>query len=135
MSAGYSGTPLARKLGIKSGMIVAILDDPGDLTRLAAPLPPDVTIRRSARGKAAIAVVFSKRRAALEQRLGSLERMIYPDGAIWVCWPKKASGVATDISEDMVREVVLPRGLVDIKVAAIDQTWSGLKVVWRKELR
>lgn len=94
-----------------------------------------MTIRANARGKADLVMLFTKTRAELVKRLDTLGRMVYPAGAIWVCWPKKASKVASDMTGDVVRAVALPKGLVDVKVCAIDQTWSGLKVVWRKELR
>jgi len=98
-------------------------------------MPNDVLVRTSARGKADAAVFFTKDRAELERRIGSLERMISPDGGLWVCWPKRASKVPTDMTEAVVRDVVLPRGLVDVKVAAIDEVWSGLRVVVRRENR
>ncbi len=135
MTAGYSGTPLARKLGIGAGDVVMVLADPGHFAEIVAPLPPAVTIRTSARGKADVVVLFTKERRRLERRIESLGRVIHPTGALWVAWPKRASKVPTDMTEDVVREVVLPLGLVDVKVAAIDDTWSGLKVVWRKERR
>ena len=135
MTAGYSGTPLATKLGIKRGDVVAVVNDPDDFAALAAPLPADLTIRHSARGKANVVMLFTKRRAELERRIDGLGRMIFPDAMVGVCWPKKASRVPTDMTEDVVRDVALPRGLVDVKVCAVDQTWSGLKLVWRRELR
>lgn len=135
MTAGYSGTPLAKKLGIKEGHVVALLNGPDHFEELVAPLPPSVTTRTSARGKADVVLLFTKSRSEFERRLDSLGRMIYPNAMIWVCWPKKASKVPTDMTEDVVRAVALPTGLVDVKVCAIDATWSGLKVVWRKELR
>ena len=82
-----------------------------------------------------MAMLFTKSRSELTRRLDTLGRMVYPDGAVWVCWPKRASKVPTDMTEDVVRAVALPKGLVDVKVCAIDATWSALKVVWRKELR
>ena len=135
MTAGYSGTPLAKKLGIKPGSVVSVLNDPGNFLELADPMPSGVTIRTSARGKAEMVVLFTKSRSELSRRLDTLGRMVYPDGAVWVCWPKRASKVPTDMTEDVVRAEALPRGLVDVKVCAIDATWSGLKVVWRRELR
>ena len=132
---GYSGTPLAQKLGIKAGHIVVVARDPGHFESLVAPLPEGVRLRRQARGRADVAVLFTTRRAELEQRLHPFARVIHPDGAWWVCWPKRASGVATDVTEDVVRDVALPHGLVDVKVAAIDATWSGLKLVHRRERR
>ena len=135
MTAGYSGTPLPRKLGIKDGHVVAVIADPGHFLELVAPLPADVTIRTSARGRADVAVFFTKRSLDLERRIEVLGHLVFPNGALWACWPKKASGVATDMTENVVREIALPRQLVDVKVAAIDETWSGLKLVWRKESR
>ena len=132
---GYSGTPLARKLGIAPGSVLAVLDDPGHFLSLVAPLPPEVTIKTSARGKADTVVFFASSRASLERRLDSLARMIFPDGGFWVCWPKQSSGVATDLTGNVVRDVVLAKGLVDIKVAAIDSTWSGLRIVHRRKNR
>lgn len=134
-SAGYSGTPLAQKLGITEGTTVAVVDDPGHFQRIVAPLPGRIELRSSARGKADIAIFFTKRRSRLERRIESLGRLIYPAGRLWIAWPKRASKVPTDITEDVVREVVLPLGLVDVKVAAIDDVWSGLAIVWRKENR
>ncbi len=135
MTAGYSGTPLAKKLGIKEGHVVAVLNGPDHLDLLLDPLPLDVTFRTSARGKADVVLLFTKSRAEFERRIDGLSRMIFPNAMIWICWPKRASKVPTDMSEDVVRDVALPKGLVDVKVCAIDATWSGLKVVWRKELR
>ena len=135
MTAGYSGTPLAKKLGIVPGIVLAMIDDPGHFLHLAAPLPDGVIVRETARGKADVAVLFTRNEARLRARIGSLGRMIFPDGALWVSWPKRASGVPTDLTEDGVRDVALPLGMVDVKVAAIDETWSGLKLVWRRERR
>ena len=135
MTVGYSGTPLAKKLGIKESTTLVVLNDPGHFFEIVAPLPGDLTIRTSARGKAQVAVFFTKRSSELARRLDSMGRLIFPAGALWVAWPKRASKVPTDMTEDVVREVVLPAGLVDVKVAAIDETWSGLKLMWRRELR
>lgn len=135
MTSGYSGAPLPRKLGINEASVLAVIGDPGHFMLLVNPLPPDVRVRTSARGRADTAVFFTMRRRDLEGRIDSLARMVFPDGGLWVCWPKRASRVPTDMTEDVVREVVLPRGLVDVKVAAIDETWSGLRVVHRRENR
>ena len=135
MAAGYSWTPLAKKLGIKEGSSVALLKAPDGFEATLEGLPDAVTIRTSARGKNDVLVSFHTRRADLEKRLPTLLDAMDVDGGLWVAWPKKASGVPTDITEDTVREVALPIGLVDNKVCAIDDTWSGLRVVWRKELR
>ena len=133
--AGYSGTPLPRKLGIRPGARLALVGAPEDFERMLGPLPEGVRVARPGRGRADVCVYFTRERRALERRIGWLERRIEPDGALWVAWPKRASGVPTDMSEDVVREVALPRGLVDNKVCAVDETWSGLRLVVRRELR
>ena len=133
--AGYSGTPLARKLGIKAGLTVAVLDEPEGFRAQLVGLPDDVTFRTQLRGRVDIVVGFFVERRKFEQRVEPVTRTMERDGSWWVCWPKKASKVATDMTEDVVREVVLPVGLVDVKVAAIDEVWSGLKVMWRKSMR
>ena len=135
MAAGYSGTPLAQKLGIKAGHAVALLKAPAGFETTLVGLPDGVTIRTAARGTNDVLVSFHTRRADLEKRLPLLVDAMDIDGGLWIAWPKKASGVPTDITEDTVREVALPVGLVDNKVCAIDDTWSGLRVVWRRELR
>jgi hypothetical protein len=135
VSAGYSGTPLVRKLGIKPGFRVAWPAAPEGFEALLEGLPDGVSVRRALRGRLDLVVGFVTGRAELERRLPALRRAIEPDGTLWVAWPKRASGVATDMTEDVVREVALPTGLVDVKVCAIDATWSGLKLVVRKELR
>ena len=135
MAAGYSGTPLAKKLGIKDGHAVALLKAPDGFEATLEGLPDDVTLRTAARGTNDVIVTFHTERADLVARLPKLVDAMDVDGGLWVAWPKKASGVPTDITEDTVREVALPMGLVDNKVCAIDETWSGLRVVWRKELR
>ena len=133
MAAGYSGTPLAQKLGIKPGHALAVVGAPDGF---AIPdLPAGVALRSSLRGRADVIVSFHVERAHLEQRLPALMRALDVDGGLWVCWPKKASGVPTDITEDTVRDVALPTGLVDVKVCAVDDTWSGLRLCVRKELR
>ena len=135
MPAGYSGTPLPKKLGITDEMTVAYLDAPDHFESLLVPAPADLTVRTSARGRLDLAMVFVTSSAVLRRRLGPVGRAIFPAGMLWIAWPKKSSGVTTDITEDTVREVALPVGLVDVKVCAIDDTWSGLKLMWRKELR
>lgn len=109
-AAGYSGTPLARKLGIGEGMTVARVDPPAGLGDLLAPLPPDVTFREGLRGRPDVVLMFVIRRAELRRRLGPAGRAIFPAGALWVCWPKKSAGVVTDMSEDVVRALALPGG-------------------------
>jgi hypothetical protein len=133
--AGYSGTPLVRKLGIATGSVVALLGAPSGFVEGLDGLPDAVMFRSRAQGHLDMAISFQSERAVLERRLPAILRGLRRDGAIWVAWPKKASKVPSDITEDVVRDVVLPIGLVDVKVCAIDDTWSGLKVVWRKENR
>jgi hypothetical protein len=129
MAAGYSGTPTAQKLGIKPGSVVIVLGAPGDYTRLLGGIPAGVALRSSLRGKADIVHLFVTREAELTKRLDAMRKAIEPDGAIWVSWPKRASKVPTDLTEDAIRRAALRRGLVDVKVCAIDDTWSGLKLV------
>ncbi len=113
---------------MKPGHAILLIDPPDGF---ALDLPADVTVRRRLGGHLDVVLVFVLQRSALERRIDALGRAIAPDGSIWVAWPKKASKVATDMTEHVVRQVALPRGLVDVKVAAIDEVWSGLKVVWR----
>ncbi len=131
--AGYSGTPLARKLGIAPGDRVALLGAPDGFE--LPDLPPAVEVRTRARGRFAVIVSFHTWRADFERRFPTLLDSMEVDGGLWIAWPKRASGVATDMTENVVREVGLPTGVVDNKVAAIDDVWSGLRLVWRKELR
>jgi hypothetical protein len=129
--AGYSGTPLPRKLGIKEGSTLALLGAPDGLAALLEPLPAGVLLRRSTRGTADVILLFTTSRDDLARRLPAAQRALHPDGGLWVAWPKKASGVATDLTENVVRELGLAAGLVDNKVCAIDDTWSGLRLVVR----
>lgn len=129
---GYSGTPLARKLGIKPGSRLFVAGAPPDYKKLVAPLPDGVKILSRMTGDADIAHLFSTRRDDLAAQIRSTLAQLKSDGAIWVSWPKKAAKVPTDITEDTIREVALPLGLVDIKVCAVDEVWSGLKLVRRK---
>lgn len=133
--AGYSSTPLAAKLGYKAGYRVYIRNAPGDYADLLAPLPDGVSILARPGADLNLIHFFTDRRAELEARIDWLVQRLNPDGALWVSWPKKASKVPTDVTEDVIREVILPRGLVDIKVCAVDEVWSGLKVVRRMEMR
>lgn len=133
-AAGYSGAPLPRKLGFKPGMAAAFLDAPDHVSDLLGELD-DVSVRTRLGGRLDVVLCFVTQRSVLARRAGALRRSVHPDGMVWVCWPKKAARVSTDVTEDVVRAVLLPTGLVDVKVAAIDETWSGLKLVVRKELR
>jgi len=129
--AGYSTRSLVEKLGIKSGMRVAIINAPPEFRSLLGTLPAGVSVVRAVRGPLPFIHFFTKQRAALEAKFPGLFRALAPDGSLWISWPKKASGVDTDITEDVVRAVALAGGLVDVKVAAIDDVWSGLKLVRR----
>jgi DUF3052 family protein len=129
--AGYSGTPLVGKLGIKPGSRVALLNAPSDFDATLGELPQDVSVRRRARGPVDVIVAFYSRRAELERRLPALRAALDSAGGLWIAWPKRASGRATDVSEDVVRELGLAAGLVDNKVCAIDEVWSGLRLVYR----
>jgi hypothetical protein len=133
--AGYSGTPLAKKLGIKAGARLVVLNAPDDYEALLAPLPPDVSIQKSVTERIDLVHVFVVSRAALASQLARTLGKLRQDAAIWVSWPKKSAGIATDVTDNVIREVALPMGLVDIKVCAVDDTWSGLKLVIKKENR
>ncbi|HEY2260442.1 MAG TPA: DUF3052 domain-containing protein [Solirubrobacteraceae bacterium] len=131
MTAGYSGTPLTKKLGIKAGARVALIAAPGDFAATLGELPDGVAIRRQARGPVDVTVAFFVRRAALAKRLPALRDALDPAGGLWIAWPKRASGVETDLGEGEIRRLGLEAGLVDNKVCAIDETWSGLRFVYR----
>lgn len=133
--SGYSGTPLPKKLGIKEGHTVAIVEGPDHLDSLLVPLPAEVVIRPGARGKPDVSLVFCRTEAVLSRRVGQLWRLAFPDRSVWVCWPKKSSSLFRDLTEDGIRANVLDGGLVDVKVCAIDDDWSALKLMVRKELR
>jgi hypothetical protein len=134
-SAGYSGTPLAKKLGISEGSHVLHVNAPRELPALLAPLPKSVSFDKRLSNQTDVIHIFGTRRADLAKQLATFRKNMRSDAAIWVSWPKKTAKVPTDITEDTIREVALPIGLVDIKVCAVSETWSGLKLVIRKELR
>jgi len=141
-SSGYSGTPLAAKLGLKDGMVAAFIALPAQVRRLAEAVafaavdrPADWSGIAGAARKYDFVHAFTKERAEIAAHLADLQHAIKPDGTIWVSWPKKASKVATDVSEDVVRAEALKLDLVDVKVAAVDDVWSGLKLMIRKERR
>ena len=133
--AGYSATPLVRKLGFVAGMRVYVAHAPEHFPSLLGELPDGVQLLKRPAANLDLVMLFVTERTALARGLRSLQPRLQPAGMIWVAWPKKASKVPTDITEDVVREVALPRGLVDVKVCAIDEVWSALKLVIRKELR
>lgn len=130
-SAGYSGTPLPRKLGIKPHARVGLIGAPHDFDDVLGELAPGVTVHRRLRGSFDVLVVFVQKRSELERRLPALKQALEQAGGLWVAWPKRSSGVATDMGEAAVRELGLASGLVDNKVCAIDATWSGLRFVYR----
>lgn len=130
MSPGYSGTPQARKLGIKPGMSVNLESAP-DGWSLTDP-PPGLEF---VDGPADVVVAFFRRCAELPERLPELAQWIFPTGALWVAWPRRAAGHQSDLTDNDIRTHALPLGVVDVKVAAIDEDWSGLKLVWRVERR
>ncbi|HEX7964971.1 MAG TPA: DUF3052 domain-containing protein [Gammaproteobacteria bacterium] len=132
---GYSGTPLAMKLGIKPGHRVWAKGAPKDYPRLLAPLPEGVKLMGRAGKGLDLIHFFTRRKAELAAALPRLLSAIQRDGTIWISWPKQASKVETDLTEDVVRKLALPLGLVDVKVCAVDEVWSGLKLVIRKTLR
>ena len=134
-TAGYSGTPLAAKLGIKAGSRVCAIEAPGDLAEWLAPLPADVVFQRRPGADTDIVHLFATRQSDLARELSGLRTGLRPDAALWVSWPKKASKVDTDITEDQIRALALPLGFVDVKVCAVNAVWSGLKLVIRKALR
>jgi hypothetical protein len=133
--AGYSGTPLAKKLGIKAGSTIHTVHAPTNYAALVDPLPENVTLVQRPKPDLDLVHLFTKTRSELVELLDRYKTKIKPAGAIWVSWPKKTSGIPSEITEDTVREVALPMGLVDIKVCAVDDIWSGLKLVIRKENR
>ena len=132
---GYSATPLPKKLGIAPGMRVVALNPPGDYRNLVAPWPEQASLAARADVQTDLVHLFVVERAVLVTALQRLRYLLKPDAVLWVSWPKKAAKVATDITQDVIREVVLPMGWVDVKVCAVDATWSGLKLVVRKALR
>ena len=133
--AGYSGTPLAQKLGIKPGHEVVTIGAPTGYRKLLAPLPKGVLFRQEAARGVGFIHLFVSDGKTLEKELKRLRRLLADTGTLWVSWPKKSSGVATDITEDVIRDVCVPLGFVDVKVCAVDEIWSGLKLMIRRENR
>jgi hypothetical protein len=130
--AGYSGTPLATKLGIKAGMSLVLLLVPSDFHM---ELPAGVVVGRQARGRADVVLSFNTQMARIEPRVHAWGSMVFPSGGLWLAWPKKASGRPTDITDGALRSVLLPLGMVDNKVCAVDATWTALRFVWRRDHR
>lgn len=135
MSTGYSGTPLAKKLSLRDGMRVWFLNMPEQVTDEIDEYALELTFVGYPGEGVDSAHIFVTERAELETQLAALRHQIARDGQVWVSWPKQAAKLPTDISEDTIREVALPLGFVDTKVCAVDEVWSGLKLVIRKELR
>ena len=133
--AGYSGTPLPKKLGIKPHLSVVTINAPTIYRRLLDPIPEGVTFSDRLKPDSSFVHVFVRRRSELEKALPVSREKIADTGTVWISWPKKSSGVSTDVTEDVVRAVALPLGFVDVKVCAIDETWSGLKLMVRRENR
>jgi Protein of unknown function (DUF3052) len=135
LAAGYSGTPLPKKLGIEEGAAVAVIDAPKSYAQLVAPLPKGAKIVTKVPNDAAFVHVFATERDDLSGHLSQLRQTIAQNGVVWVSWPKKGAKVETDITEDVIRDVALPMGFVDVKVCAVDETWSGLKLMIRRDQR
>jgi hypothetical protein len=134
MNAGYSNTPLVKKLGVKEGHTLVIINAPPGWR--VDERPEGVQSTRTAKRRSAdVIIAFVRDVATLERTVSSLSSMMQPNGSLWLAWPRKAGGHTSDISDNEIRRVVLPLGLVDVKVAALDVDWSGLKIMWRKELR
>lgn len=133
--AGYSRSKLNRKLGLKPGFRIVVVSPPDRYWDLVHPLPDGVTVMGARAKRLDFVHLFVERRAELSRALPKLVGRMKEDGMIWVSWPKRASGVPTDVTEDVIRELALPLGLVDVKVCAVDEVWSGLKLVLRRELR
>lgn len=129
--AGYSGTPLAKKLGIREKSVVLPVNAPANYRQLLEPLPSLVRFVKTANSETEVVHLFVTKKAELARALADFRTRLDPNAAIWVSWPKKSAKVATDITEDTIREVALPMGFVDVKVCAVDEVWSGLKLVVR----
>ena len=133
--AGYSGTPLPQKLGIKPGLTVVTINAPANYRRLLGQIPDNVTFSERLKSGSSFVHLFTSRRSKMQKKMSILRDKISDNGAIWVSWPKKSSGISTDVTEDVIREIALPLGFVDIKVCAVDDIWSGLKLMIRRENR
>jgi len=133
--AGYSGTPLPQKLGIKPGLTVVTINAPANYRRLLGQIPDSVTFSERLKSGSSFVHLFTSRRSEMQKKMSILRDKISDNGAIWVSWPKKSSGISTDVTEDVIREIALPLGFVDIKVCAVDDIWSGLKLMIRRENR
>ncbi len=130
-NAGYSGTPLVKKLGIKEGFQAVILNQPEGYMDYIGELPAGVIVKNKLSGTADFVHFFTSKKNEFEKKFSSLKKALKPDGMLWVSWPKKSSKIPSDITEDIIRKIALDGGLVDVKVCAVDEVWSGLKLVYR----
>jgi hypothetical protein len=132
---GYSGTPLVKKLGIKESYSLLLINAPENYFELVSPLPPNVRIANRGDTNLDFIHYFGKRLSIFEERFFVLKKKLKKDGIMWISWPKGSAGIPTDMNRDLIREFILQSDMVDVKVCAIDETWSGLKFVYRKEFR
>jgi hypothetical protein len=128
-TSGYSGTPLGKKLGIKPGAVVRLINQPEYYFSLFADFPEDARVSHDLKEKKNVIHYFTRDKEELLNKLPELKKELYPDGMIWISWPKKTAKITTDLTEDVIRSIALGTGLVDVKVCAIDEVWSGLKLV------
>ncbi|MEO8386736.1 MAG: DUF3052 family protein [Betaproteobacteria bacterium] len=134
-AVGYSGTPLPKKLGLKEGGVMVLINAPAGFEQWVQPLPIGASLTSKLSASNALVVLFCKDSAALKKSLPGVSKKLRADGSLWISWPKKASKLFVDLTEDGIREVILPTGLVDVKVCAVNDDWSGLKLMVRKEQR
>ena len=134
-AGGYSGTPLPRKLGLKEGDTLVLVNAPPGIVKLLLPLPAAATLSRRLAARNRLAILFCRDTAALRNSLAGMSKKLHADGSLWISWPKKSSPLFVDLTEDGIRAIVLPTGLVDVKVCAVNNDWSGLKLMVRKERR
>jgi hypothetical protein len=135
MVAGYSGTPLPKKIGLKDGGTLVMINPPAGIDALFAPMPIGATLSKKLVAATSLIILFCKDAATLRQQIGPTSAKLAADGSLWIGWPKKSSKLFIDLTEDTIRDVVLPMELVDVKVCAINDDWSGLKLMVRKESR
>lgn len=135
MIAGYSGTPLPKKIGLKDGGTLVLINPSPGISALFDPLPLGATINNKLIANTPLAILFCRDTATLNKQIGQCASKLAADGALWISWPKKSSKLFSDLTEDVIRDVVLPMNLVDVKVCAINDDWSGLKLMVRKECR
>lgn len=134
-ASGYSGTPLLKKLGLKEGGTMVLLNAPIGMEELMVPMPPAATLGNRLAASNELVVLFCKDMATLKKALPPTSRKLHADGSLWISWPRKTSALFVDLTEDGIRAVALPTGLVDVKVCAVNADWSGLKLMVRKEQR